>query len=57
MYFCKSIWHLESDFSILSSLHLLEAILGEITRETALATYWKNAGYRWYKEHYLVENP
>lgn len=57
MHFCKSIWHLESDFSILSSLHLLEAILGEITRETALATYWKNAGYRWYKEHYLVENP
>lgn len=57
MHSCKSVWHLEFDFSILLPLHLLQSILGEITEEAALATYWKNAGYRCYKEHYLVENP
>lgn len=41
MHFHKSFWHLESDFSILPSLHLLEAIVGEITRKATLATYWK----------------
>lgn len=56
MHFCKSFWHLESDFSILPSLHLLEAIVGEITRKATLAAYWKHDGYRWYREYYPVEN-
>lgn len=56
MHFHKSFWHLEYDFSIFPSLHLLEAIIGEITRKATLATYWKNDGYRWYKEYCPVEN-
>lgn len=56
MHFHKSFWHLGSDFPILLSLHLLEAIVREITRKATLATYWKNDGYRWYKEYYLLEN-
>lgn len=56
MHFHKSFWNLGSDFSILPSLDLLEAIVGEITRKAILATYWKNDGCRWYKECYPVEN-